>query len=154
MKRFVRAIPLNILLILCVFLFAVLAPVTGQSRETLPGPVQGDVLSVLDGDTVAVRLHVWIGQDVMTHVRIAGIDAPEVHAKCASERKRAFAAKHALAGLLTDNKIRLYNVRLAKYAGRVLAEARNTKGVQVAAYMLNNGLARPYHGEKRGSWCP
>ncbi|MBI1215890.1 MAG: nuclease [Alphaproteobacteria bacterium] len=137
-------------------LFAVVLlclPAQGQARETLPGPLRGEVLEVLDGDTIAVRLHVWIGQSVETHVRIAGIDAPEIHGKCKSERARAQAAKKALAALLTDGKVTLYNVRLAKYAGRVLAEARSENGQHVATYMIGKGLARPYHGQKRGGWC-
>lgn len=45
-------------------------------QEVLPGPVPVEILSVLDGDTVSVKARVWIGSNVETSVRIAGIDAP------------------------------------------------------------------------------
>src|SRR4051812_4047457 len=76
-------------------------------RDVIAGPVRGEVMKVLDGDTVAVKLHVWIGEDIETHVRIAGIDAPEIHGKCASERQRALNAKEDLKQLVSNGKITL-----------------------------------------------
>lgn len=122
-------------------------------QEIIAGPVQGEVLNILDGDTVTVRLHVWIGQDIETHVRIAGIDTPEIKGKCEAERAKAQEARNEIATLLADNKIQLSNVRLEKYAGRVLAEVRSTDGTNVAAHMIEKGLARAYGGEKRNGWC-
>lgn len=125
----------------------------GPRSEILRGPVQGRVLNVLDGDTINVRLHVWIGQEIETHVRIAGIDTPEIKGKCEAERRKARAARAEVANLLADNKITLLNVRLEKYAGRVLAEAQTTAGTDIRTHMINKGLARPYGGEKRKGWC-
>ena len=122
-------------------------------QDVLPGPVFGEVIDVLDGDTFAVRMKVWIGQEVETHVRLAGIDTPELRGKCAAEREKAAAAKQALADLLADGKVTLYNIRLEKYAGRVLAQATNTNGVALAEKMLDGGYARPYAGAKRRGWC-
>jgi len=121
--------------------------------DVLPGPVFGEVLDVLDGDTIAVRMKVWIGQEVETHVRLAGIDTPELRGKCAAEREKAKAAQEMLSTLLADGKVTLYNIRLEKYAGRVLAQATNTKGDVLTERMLDSGYARPYQGAKRQSWC-
>lgn len=121
--------------------------------DILPGPVFGEVLDVLDGDTITVRMKVWIGQEVQTHVRLAGIDAPEMKGKCDDERRRAAAAKQALQDMLADGKVTLYNIRLEKYAGRVLAQATNTQGIAIADRMIDDGHARPYGGAKRQSWC-
>jgi len=141
----------------CLFMlllpFAATQSAASPRSDVLPGPVFGDVLDVLDGDTIAVRMKVWIGQEVETHVRLAGIDAPELRGKCASERARAAAAKRALADLLADGKVTLYNIRLEKYAGRVLAQATNTEGDVLAQKMMDNGHARPYQGAKRQGWC-
>lgn len=122
-------------------------------QDVIAGPLQGQVIGVLDGDTVTVRLHVWIGQDIETHVRIAGIDTPEIKGKCEKERVLAQAARDEITSLLADNRIRLYNIRLEKYAGRVLAEAHTTDGASIADHMIGKGLARPYGGERRAGWC-
>ncbi len=122
-------------------------------QEVIAGPVQGQVLDILDGDTVTVRLHVWIGQNIETSVRIAGIDTPEMKGKCKAERAKAIEARDEIANLLADNKIQLSNVRLEKYAGRVLAEAYATDGTNIKDHMIRKGLARSYGGEKRMSWC-
>lgn len=122
-------------------------------HDILPGPVFGEVLDVLDGDTITVRMKVWIGQEVQTHVRLAGIDAPEMKGKCEGERRRAAAAKQALQDMLADGKVTLYNIRLEKYAGRVLAQATNTQGIAIAERMIDDGHARPYRGAKRQGWC-
>lgn len=122
-------------------------------QEVIAGPVAGEVVSILDGDTVTVRLHIWIGQEIETHVRIAGIDTPEIRGKCAAERIKARKARNEIANLLADNKIQLTNVRLEKYAGRVLAVAHSTNGTDIAGHMIKKGLARPYGGEKRAGWC-
>ena len=52
--------------------------------ETLTGPVAAIVERVVDGDTLAVRARVWLGQDIHVLVRIRGIDAPELKANCNS----------------------------------------------------------------------
>lgn len=141
----------------CVLLLALFFNATASTasprRDVLPGPVFGEVIDVLDGDTFAVRMKVWIGQEVETHVRLAGIDTPELRGKCAAERAKAAAAKQALADLLADGKVTLYNIRLEKYAGRVLAQATNTSGVVLAEKLLDTGYARPYAGAKRRGWC-
>jgi endonuclease YncB( thermonuclease family) len=124
-----------------------------NAREVIAGPVPGKVLAVLDGDTVAVRLHIWIGQDIETHVRIAGIDTPEMKGKCAGEREKAAAARAELEKLLADSAITLSNIRHEKYAGRVMAVATNSQGVDLGGYLTEKGFARRYQGKKRLGWC-
>lgn len=126
----------------------------GDAADTLEGPVEAEVLHVIDGDTLALRVHIWIGQTVDMNVRIAGIDAPELHGKCASERERAEAARDFLTRLVSGQRLRLEDVRNDKYGGRVIAEVRDTKGDDVAEALLSRGLARSYEGGRRGSWCP
>ncbi|MFH1158658.1 MAG: thermonuclease family protein [Pseudomonadota bacterium] len=142
--------------VLCASAFLLLAfsdALASPRQEILKGPLTGVVLNVLDGDTVSVRIHVWIGQNVETNLRIDGIDAPEMKGKCEKERALAEAARLELASLLNDNLIRIYDVRLEKYAGRVLAQAQTTGGIDIRRHMLEKGLVRPYHGEKRQPWC-
>ena len=119
----------------------------------MQGPMTGEVLNVLDGDTVNVKVRVWIGQEVETSIRIAGIDAPEMKGKCEKERTLAEEARQTVIRLLSDNQIQIYNIRLEKYAGRVMAQVQTAGGVDIGKYMIEKGLARPYHGEKRQPWC-
>ncbi|MDI1229123.1 MAG: nuclease [bacterium] len=134
-------------------LFLLLLPQPAAAKDVLAGPLTGQVLAVLDGDTVTVRLHIWIGQDIETHVRINGIDTPEKRGKCLSERARAEQSRRALAQLLADGKIQLRDIRHEKYAGRVLATATSSDGTPVAEYLIGKNLARPYAGGKRLGWC-
>lgn len=141
---------MRFLMFLCVLL-AFSAP--ASAKEVLKGPIPGEVVNVLDGDTVTVRLHVWLGQSIETHVRIHGIDAPEIKGKCESERARAQEAKNEVANLLSSGEVSLYNIQFEKYAGRVMADAVSPTGENVADVMIAKGLARPYGGERRKGWC-
>jgi micrococcal nuclease len=142
-------------LLFTVLLIALLMPAHKVSarRDILPGPVQGQVLKILDGDTLQVRLHVWIGQDLETLVRIAGIDTPEIKGKCNFERQKAIKARDHLSKLLPENRVELRNIRLEKYAGRVMADVHSLNGTSAAESLVSQGLARPYQGKKRQSWC-
>ncbi len=123
-------------------------------RETgLPGAYRADVLRVVDGDTVEVRVHVWIGQEVRTSVRLRGIDAPELHARCAAEQKGAEAARRRLEDLLSQGVATVSGPAPDKYFGRVLADLRMADGRDVASILLAEHLARPYQGGTRQSWC-
>lgn len=141
--------------IVCAALLLLAAPSAAASprQEILSGPMRGQVLGILDGDTLSVRLRVWIGQEVETSVRIDGIDAPEIHGKCERERRMAEAAKEEVISLVNSNPVTVYDVRLEKYAGRVLARVKTADGVDIAQHMIDKGLARPYHGQKRQPWC-
>lgn len=134
---------------------ALLAAVTGDAevRDVLAGPVPAEVVSILDGDTIAVRAHIWLGQELATHVRLTGIDAPELHGKCERERRLAAAARAFLAQHLADRPVELRDVQFGKYAGRVVARVVTNKGEDVAAALLEAGLARPYDGGARRPWC-
>src|ERR1700719_2275034 len=89
------------------------------------GPVQpsfpADVLRVVDGDTFEARVHVWPGLDVTTKVRLRGIDAAELRARCPEERIKAEAARDALSDMLAQGAVAVYEVSLDKYGGRVVA---------------------------------
>jgi endonuclease YncB( thermonuclease family) len=124
------------------------------SRDVLPGPVVVEVMRVLDGDTVAVRAHTWLGTSVETRVRLEGIDAPELHARCDLERSLAERARDHLTALLGDREARLYDIHSDKYGGRVRGRLTNAAGIDVAEAMIAAGLARRYQGDARRPWCP
>lgn len=142
--------------LLCAVVFLLFSMTSAQAsprQDVIAGPVAGKVIGILDGDTVSVLVHVWIGQQIETSVRIAGIDTPEIKGKCEKERNMALAARGELEKLLESGDIILSAIKLEKYAGRVLANAFTTEGVNIADYLIGKGLARPYQGKKRAGWC-
>ena len=145
---------------------ALIAPVSaGRGVEPMPpvdlrhepAPLRGghpaEVLSVLDGDTFEARVRIWPGMDVTTRVRLRGIDAPEMHARCEGERVKALAARDALARLLGEGSVGVSRIAQDKYGGRVDADVSTARTSDVAAVLLERGLARRYSGGRRESWC-
>lgn len=120
--------------------------------ENFQGPVAASILRVLDGDTFEAEALVWPGQTVRVNVRIRGIDAPEMKSRCAAEHRAALKARMLLERLLGP-RVSISNIGSAKYYGRVLADVETPDGVPVVAVMLANGLARPYQGGPRRTWC-
>jgi endonuclease YncB( thermonuclease family) len=112
-----------------------------------------DVTRVIDGDTFEARVRVWPGMDVTTKVRLRGIDAAELHARCDSERTQALAARDALTGILAQGAIGISAVGVDKFGGRVDASVSTAKTPDVSAAMLGGGFARAYGGGRRESWC-
>jgi endonuclease YncB( thermonuclease family) len=137
------------LALLLVLVPAWLAP----ARESLPGPVRADVIEVYDGDTLIVRARIWLGQVVSTKVRLAGVDAPELRGRCSREKLMARDARRFVERKLAGGGVTLRDIRFGKYAGRVLARVITAEGEDLGKALLAAGLARPYRGGRRGSWC-
>jgi endonuclease YncB( thermonuclease family) len=112
-----------------------------------------EVLKTLDGDTFEARVQVWPGIDITTKVRLRGIDAPELKARCAEERSKAETARHALESILAQGSVAISRVGLDKFGGRVDANVSTQSTPDVGASLLQAGVARSYGGGYRGSWC-
>jgi endonuclease YncB( thermonuclease family) len=129
-----------------------------QTREPNPASAlrsghPAEVVRVIDGDTFEARVRIWPGMDVTTRVRLRGIDAPELHARCDDERVKALAARDALARLLAEGSVGISGVGQDKYGGRVDADVSTTRTPNVAAALFDGGYARRYSGGRRASWC-
>ncbi len=135
------------------------APLPSPTREigrlapAAPISHPAEVLRVLDGDTFEARVRVWPGIEITTKVRLRGIDAPELKARCPDERTKAEAARDALRGILAEGEVAVSHVGFDKYGGRVLADAYTRATPDVGTVMLARGHARPYSGGHRESWC-
>lgn len=144
-----------------ILLLIALVPIgTGMAASRLTGPLPARVLSVVDGDTLAVRVTVWLDQEVVTRVRLNGIDTPESRSTCADEKRMAAKARERLTSLVAsamdgkgDQVVLLHNVVHDKYGGRVRAEVRLADGTDIATALIRDGLARAYQGGKRQPWC-
>jgi endonuclease YncB( thermonuclease family) len=121
--------------------------------HTLRAAHPAQVVRILDGDTFEARVGVWPGIEITTKVRLRGIDAPELRARCADEFAKAQAARDALAAILAEGAVGISRVTLDKYGGRVVADASTGRTADVSAALLRAGHARSYQGGRRESWC-
>jgi endonuclease YncB( thermonuclease family) len=112
-----------------------------------------EVLRVIDGDTFEARVRIWSGFEIDTRVRLRAIDAPELHARCASEYLTAEAARAALQRVLSAGGVTVSQVGPDKYRGRIDAAVATRDTPDVAAALLKGGFARSYDGGRRESWC-
>lgn len=112
-----------------------------------------ELIRIIDGDTFEARVRVWPGLDVDTKVRLRGIDAAELHARCADELAKAQAARTALTTILGEGGLAISHVGVDKYGGRIDATVSTRGTADVSAALLNGGFARAYDGGRRGSWC-
>jgi endonuclease YncB( thermonuclease family) len=112
-----------------------------------------EVLRIIDGDTFEARVRVWPGLDVDTKIRLRGVDAAELHARCDSELAQAQAARVALVRILGEGGVTISRVGIDKYGGRVDATIATRTTADVSAALLTGGFARAYDGGRRGSWC-
>ena len=124
--------------------------------EVLSGPVEATVVRVVDGDSLVVRARIWLGQDLETSVRLLGVDAPELRGACEFERllarrSRAFVVR--VVGRVSGAEVRLSDIQLGKFAGRVVARVRTPDGEDLGRALVAAGLARHYRGGRRQSWC-
>ncbi len=141
------------LLCLCALLSLASRSAAAAPPQVLAGPVPATVTAIPDGDTIEVVARIWLGQTVATRVRFAGIDAPELRGRCQRERDLAEAARAFLEARLVPPRVELRDVRFGKFAGRVVARVFNAAGEDLSAALLAAGLARPYDGGARDSWC-
>lgn len=125
------------------------APAAGGLRGGHPA----EVLRVFDGDTFEARVRIWPGMDVTTKVRLRGIDAPEMSARCEDERVKAAAARDALARMLDEGAIGISRIGQDKYGGRVDADVSTARTPDVSEALLARGLVRRYAGGRRAGWC-
>ncbi|MBN8965613.1 MAG: thermonuclease family protein [Rhizobiales bacterium] len=112
-----------------------------------------DVLRVIDGDTFEARVNLWPDLDVTTRVRLRGVDAPELKARCGEERVRAEGARDALRAILDQGGVGIAQVTLDKYGGRVVADAFTHTTPSVSSALIDAGMARRYGGGRRAGWC-
>ena len=150
--RYHAAMPRRLPTAVAVALILALAPIVATAAETIPGPINARVVSVYDGDTLTVDAAPWPGLTARTKVRVAGVDTPEIRGKCQAEKDMAVRARDFVRTVV-GAQVQLTDVRLGKYAGRVIAEVW-VDGQKLADLLIAGNLGRPYHGGRREGWCP
>jgi endonuclease YncB( thermonuclease family) len=130
------------------------SPIAAPAQRAAPvSALPADVLRVIDGDTFEARVHVWPGLDITTKIRLRGVDAPELKARCPAERGMAEAARDALRDMLAEGAVAVSAITLDKYGGRVVADTGTRSIANVSSELLARGYARSYAGGRRRGWC-
>ena len=102
-------------------------------------------VTAVDGDTLDHGEHRY---------RLVGFDAPETYRpQCRAEKTLGLEAKARLTELIQSaDQIELVIQPDLDVHDRFLAVGR-VAGQEVGAILISEGLARPYYGGKRRSWC-
>ena len=130
-----------------VWLCAAMAPL--QAAE-FSGLARAQVERVIDGDTVKMRVAIWLEQEILISVRLSGVDTPELfRPKCEAERALALEAKSFVEDFLQGGEAELIDIEQGKYAGRVVARIE-ADGEALGSALVAAGLGVRAN---KGNWC-
>lgn len=124
---------------------------------------RGEVVRVIDGDTVEVEIDLLPGLTQRVAVRERNLDTPEKRrgrfgAQCEAELElgkqvSALVAEHLPPGSVVG----IRNISLGKYAGRAVGDillSVDGEVVDLGFWLISLGLGVPYDGgTKRKVWC-
>lgn len=124
------------------------APATYPPNRVDPYQYWARVQRVVDGDTIDVTVELGFEITIKARVRIAGIDAPEMHGvpHTSHEYQAGLKAKQhveQLAPPQTWVELRTYKARNREKYGRWIA-AVYANGTNIADSLINAGLATPH----------
>ena len=111
---------------------------------------------VIDGDTVEISVD-FLPDPLppKLSIRVLGIDTPEKapRAQCEAEAKKAAeASAFTKSAVAMAQSVEIQIEKWDKYGGRVLGHVL-LDGHSLSEMLIGAGLARPYKGEAKTSWC-
>ena len=127
--------------------------------EFVPCVKYGKVIKVYDGDTIVIACKFpSLEEDKLYrfHVRLNGIDTPELKSKNEEEKEVSMMIQQKLYDLIFGKMVMLENVKTDKY-GRLLADVlvQNGSSLNVNNWLLENNYAVVYSGKTKNppkSW--
>ena len=132
------------------FLFFMLGIFLSGVANAVPARVD----YIFDGDTFSAAVKLDTDIEITVRVRLINVDTPEMNGKCAAEKIMAQNARDLLATLIPRGTVvDLQNIKDDKYLGRINANVILSDGRDIGKILIDSGLARPYSGGKRRSWC-
>ncbi len=147
-------------LIVALIAFFQTSPILAQDGVTNPYALYyAEVVRVIDGDTLDVRVDLWPGLQAIYAVRVRGIDAPELRGvACEEERIWAKDAKAQVEKLYPPgSRVRLEDVEYDAYSGRVDADVRRwrtDRWIYLADELVERNLAVAWTPEMDDvPWC-
>ena len=116
----------------------------------------GPIVRVIDGDTYIIAAP-WLPPELgrTMSLRVYGIDTPEKAGKAKCQREADLGAKAtavARAYIATAKETTVNLRKWDKYGGRVVGSVI-IDGQSIADLLIGTGLARPYNGGAKRSWC-
>ena len=125
--------------------------------EFVPLVAEGKVIKVYDCDTITIAtkfpyLTTLNESNIMYrfHVRLLGIDTPEMKTKNEDEKAIAQLAQKTLSDLILNKNVTLKNTSLDKY-GRILANVYTESGVELSSWAITSRFAVSYDGGTKKS---
>jgi endonuclease YncB( thermonuclease family) len=135
-------------------------PVRSESDRTQPyQEAFGEIIEVIDGDTIRAKIDLWPGLTGEYVIRERGIDAPEIRrVSCEEERELGNEAKEALSRIYrVGDRIRLETVEYGAFAGRFIADIsrwRSDRWLYLEDEMIERGLAVAWYPDQDDvPWC-
>jgi micrococcal nuclease len=120
--------------------------------EFVPFVIGGKVVKVYDCDTITIACKVPYlttlpESNIMYrfHVRLLGIDSPEMKSRNEDEKTIAHLAQKSLSELILNKIVILKNTSTDKY-GRILANVYTDDGTELSNWAISNRFAVSYDG--------
>ena len=114
------------------------------------------ILRVVDGDTVEIEAPFLIDPlPKKLSVRVWGVDTPEKGGRASCEKEAKLgeeATAFAKSIIKVGDIVQVHYHHWDKFGGRIDADVF-INGENFAQMQIDKGLARPYFGEKKKSWC-
>lgn len=128
-----------------------------NTLEFVPLVTEGKVIKVYDCDTITIAtkfpyLTTLNESNIMYrfHVRLLGIDTPEMKTKNEDEKSIAHLAQKTLSDLILNKNVSLKNTSLDKY-GRILATVYMDDGIEISKWAIEKRFAVYYDGGTKQS---
>jgi endonuclease YncB( thermonuclease family) len=129
----------------------------GNTIEFVPLVTEGKVIKVYDCDTITIATRfpylTSLDESNITyrfHIRLLGIDTPEMKTKNEDDKTIAYLAQKTLSELILNKTVRLTNISLDKY-GRILANVFTEDETELSKWAIENRFAVPYDGGTKKS---
>ena len=128
-----------------------------NTTDFVPLVTEGKVIKVYDCDTITIAtkfpyLSTLDESNVIYrfHVRLNGIDTPEMKSKNEDEKSIAHLAQKSLSDMILNKNVTLNNTSLDKY-GRILANVFTEDGIELSKWAIEKRYAVYYDGGTKKS---
>lgn len=120
--------------------------------EFVPIVNGGKVIKVYDCDTITIACKIPYSETIAEsnivyrfHIRLLGIDSPEIKSRDANDKTIAILARDRLSMMILHKNVTLKNKSIDKY-GRILANVVTEDGIDLSSWALRERYAVPYNG--------
>lgn len=122
-------------------------------HKPTPYVYNAEVVSVYDGDSIAVLLDLGMKMTVKASCRLFGLDTPEIRSKVAGEKEAANKAKDRVKSLVLGKNVVVQSVQKPDKYGRLLVKVWTEEGLCLNDLLIEEKLAIAYDGGSKISWA-